>query len=318
MIGASLLLTLTIAQAQQTLTPAPHPGAAPAPARTAPALSPDLSAVRDLYASASFEDALARLDTMDASNAQVQQYRALCLLGLGRTAEAQQSLERMVASQPLYTISDTDVSPRLVAMFHTVRRRLLPTQARDLYVRAKRDLDDKKFVVAEGEFKELLAILADDDMAEEATGFLDLKMLGEGFLKLTEGELAAEAKAAPPAPAPASTPAPASSAAAAPKVSPAVYSDIDSDVTAPVEVERRMPAWHPTGVLTRTGQYHGMLEVVINEHGLVESATIKRSISPLYDPSLLQATKDWRFQPATRAGQPVKYRKTFDITLSAR
>jgi hypothetical protein len=53
----------------------------------------DLSTVKDLYASASFEEALTRLANVQnrLSPEQTEQYRALCLLGLGRSDEAEQS-----------------------------------------------------------------------------------------------------------------------------------------------------------------------------------------------------------------------------------
>ena len=108
--------------------------------------SDDLTAVKELYASASFEEALTRLATIEEQVGieQTEKYRALCLLGLGRTNEAQQSLERMVVANPLYLIPDAEVSPRLVSMFREVRKRLLPAAARDLYLEAKTNFDAKR------------------------------------------------------------------------------------------------------------------------------------------------------------------------------
>ena len=59
------------------------------------AAAPDLAEVRELYAAASYEEALAAIDTLEAPNQieAVEQLRALCLLGLGRTKEAERSLE---------------------------------------------------------------------------------------------------------------------------------------------------------------------------------------------------------------------------------
>ncbi len=118
MIGAQIVLVLALVVAQAGLTGAPPS---------------DLAAVRQLYASASYEEALSRLSGLGGTSdiQQVEQYRALCLLGLGRTAEAEQALERLVDGNPLYTIADADVSPRLVSMFHEVRRRLLPGTTKD-------------------------------------------------------------------------------------------------------------------------------------------------------------------------------------------
>src|SRR5687768_14198118 len=97
-------------------------------APAAGAAAPDLAEVRELYASASYEEALAAIDTLEAPNQieAVEQLRALCLLGLGRTKEAERSLERIVVAKPLYSIPD-DASPRLVSLFKEVRKRSLPT-----------------------------------------------------------------------------------------------------------------------------------------------------------------------------------------------
>src|SRR6185503_2392006 len=60
--------------------------------------APDLANVRELYASASYAEALEVLGSLESTdNTEViEQYRALCLLGLGRTADAEKALERIV------------------------------------------------------------------------------------------------------------------------------------------------------------------------------------------------------------------------------
>ena len=39
------------------------------------------------------------------------------------------------------------------------------------------------------------------------------------------------------------------------------------------------------------------------------------SIDPSYDPLLLEATKTWKFRPASLNGEPVKYRRRYEIIL---
>src|ERR1700682_4721523 len=62
-----------------------------------------LSSARDLYAAAAYEDALAALDRLRAGgvrvdeNRAVDQYRAFCLLALGKSTEAAQAIEAVVA-----------------------------------------------------------------------------------------------------------------------------------------------------------------------------------------------------------------------------
>jgi len=309
-------------------------GAALPAAVSAQPAPPDLSAAKALYASASYEDALAALAKATNENAEeVEQYRALCLLALGRTAEARQALERMVTLQPGYTINDTDVSPRLVTMFHEVRRQQLPAAAKRIYATAKTSFENKNYVAAAAQFKAMFAILDDPDMGDQAAGLADLRMLGEGFVALAEGQIAAAAAAKPATPppsAPSSTPASAPAAAAppaaapnpAPSASPAtasadakIYTSFDKDVTAPVEIERRLPAWVPSNAIEQKNVYIGTLAVVIDEKGAVESAALQKSVSPTYDPQLLQAAKSWRFRPARLNGQPVKYWKSYEIML---
>ena len=94
----------------------------------------DLAAARDLYTSAAYDDALAMLNRLRSANPApmqsraIEQYRAFCLLALGRATDAEQAIEAVVAAEPSYQPSDSDVSPRVRSAFTTVRRRMLPSE----------------------------------------------------------------------------------------------------------------------------------------------------------------------------------------------
>ena len=269
------------------------------------AAEPSLASVKALFAAASYEEALAAISSLEDSEATevVEQYRALCLLGLGRTADAERSLERIVVSKPLY-VMPTDVSPRLVAIFPTVRKRMLPVAARNLYVSAKDSFDAEDFTKASSQFEELLKVLDDQDVAADSA-LADLRQLGDGFLSLSNAQLAAET--APPPP---------TTAAVEPPVKPLdrIYTVDEANISAPREIDAAMPRWMPTGQLARL-QFQGILEIVINESGTVDSAAIIEPVAPSYDDDLLAAARSWRFRAATLNGRPVKYRKQFRVVL---
>jgi tetratricopeptide (TPR) repeat protein len=294
---------------------------------------PGLAAAKALYAAASFEEALGQLSAATPTDDpdQVDTYRALCLMALGRENEAAQSLERLLDRNPFHSLTDAEVSPRLVTMFRDVRTRRLPTAARDTYMRARTKYDERSFDAAAGLLRDLLTALGREDMDGQA-GLADLKLLAEGFLKLTETELARAAESSATAAAPAPTPPPPPPLPMPPPGSPpvdpadatgrpmggspapVVYSPEDRHIVGPVEVTRRVPNWNPPPTVKR-GVYHGLIEVVINERGVIERAEILISISPSYDPLLLDATKMWKFRPATLDGSPVKYRRRYEIIL---
>ena len=133
-----------------------------------------LSAARDLYASAAYEDALAVLSRLNVAGLRpddgrtADQYRALCLLALGKTAEASLEIEAVIAGQPLYRPSDGDVSPRVRAAFSDVRRRVLPGLVQQRYAQYKVAFDRKDYQTASAGFNELLALYADPDLAKAA------------------------------------------------------------------------------------------------------------------------------------------------------
>jgi TonB family protein len=273
-----------------------------------------LASARDLYASAAYEDALAvlnRLHTTDQRPADgriIEQYRAFCLLALGRGTEAEHAIEAVVSAEPTYHPSNADVSPRVRTAFSDVRRRMLPLIIQQSYAEAKAAFDRREFAAAADKFGKVLDALADPDVgaAAKQPPLSDLHTLAVGF-----HDLAVQASAPPP---PVPTPAPAApvqtpvSSAPAPKK---IYTIVDTEVVPPTTINQSMPMY-PTRPVP-PGK--GTLEIVIDESGMVESALIRASVNSLYDMLAVQATRAWRYKPATVNGVPVKFRKDIVITL---
>jgi TonB family protein len=276
-----------------------------------------IGAARDLYASARYDEALAVLNDIHTPDTQagapdrksVEQYRSLCLLALGRGTEAESAIAAVVTADPTYQPKEEEASPRVRAAFSDVRRRLLPEIATSRYAEAKTSYDRKMFAVAAQQFRGVIALIDDADMGGRHA---DLRTLASGFL-----DLAVAAMTPPPEPpkpaAPAPTPAP--MPPPAPKLDPQhVYGMQDKDVTPPVIVRQDMPRLAPP--MIQQASDRGVVEIVINEQGRVEGVTIRRSVHPMYDSQLLQAARDWRYQPATLNGVAVKYRKMIQINVS--
>jgi TonB family protein len=287
-------------------------------AGTAAAQDP-LSAARDLYASASYEEALAMLTGLRDRNPaaamveQVDQYRAFCLFALGRNAEAQKVAESLISKNPMLQLERADASPRITAMFTDVRRTMLPALVREHYKSARTALDSKDFAGAEPQFVQLKGMLEEADRLKLADPMLsDMRLLVDGFLDLTRTSQASVAKAAPPtAPAAAVTP----ESPALPVAQP-IYDIGASDVSPPVIVSQNVPAI-PQALKSfmKDGQATMMLEVQIDERGQVERASIRNSRYATYDELLLRAARNWRYLPAMKDGMPVKYLRTIVIVL---
>jgi TonB family protein len=93
-----------------------------------------------------------------------------------------------------------------------------------------------------------------------------------------------------------------------------IYTALDRDVTPPVELERKTPPWNPPA--QAAGRlFRGVVQVVVDERGSVESAQLVWSLADFYDAGLLESARGWRFKPALRSGQPVTYRKIVEITM---
>ena len=274
-----------------------------------------IAVARDLYTAANYDDALVLLSRLDTPGGNpsdrmaINQYKAFCLLALGRAVEAERAIEAVVSTDPLYHPAETDASPRLRTAFASVRQRILPAVVQQDYARAKAAFDRQDFAVAAAEFDRVLAVLGDPDMGNAANRppLSDLRTLASGFRDLS-------ARALPPPPAqPAAEPLPAmpSSAPTVATAIKSIYNGGDAGVVAPVVIRQVLPAFNRDMFPARDG----VLELLINEAGQVEASAMRVSMNPRYDTSVLSAVKTWRYQPATVEGVPVKFRKIINISL---
>jgi TonB family protein len=278
----------------------------------------DLSAARDLYASAAYEEALAALNRVRAAGPTatdafaVEQYRAFCLLALGRGSEAQSSIEALVVADPLYQPS-SEVSPRVRTAFSEVRRRLLPSIIPQQYAKAKAAFDRKDYVAAAAGFGQVLKVMADPEVVQMAgqPPLSDIRTLATGFQELSTKAIPPPPLAVAPAPVvPTAAPPPTAVPAAVAAVA-RIYTASDTKVLMPAAIKQDLPPF--SGRVSETAV--GALEIVINERGQVESATIRESVSPAYDRLAVDAARSWRFKPAMLDGVPVKFRKLISIAV---
>ena len=280
-----------------------------------------LAAARDLYAAAAYEDALVILNQLSEGShgpdeeRAIQQYRAFCLLALGRTADAEQAIAAVVAVQPRYQPTDGDVSPRVRSTFAEVRRRVLPTVIQQQYAIAKSSYDRKNYAEAAERFNYVLDVLNDPDVRASAAQppLSDLKTLAMGFR-----DLAVTAATPPPAPKPEPVPPPVAApvAVATPTVpaAPRIYMASDPGIVPPVPVRQMLPPFPSTAALPKQAQ--GIIEVVIDETGAVEQALIRVPLNAAYDRQALIAAKSWLYQPAMLNGKPVKFRKAVQVNVA--
>ena len=167
-------------------------------AGTASTSNDRLAAVKALYAAADYEAALIVLSTEGVASV-TDQYRALCLLALGRLDEVDHLLESLIVRDPAFRMSATDVTPRLIALFQETRRRLLPGILDDRFTAAKGSFERGSYADAASKFRALLTLLADEEAtpAERAIVTRDMQRVAEGFLSLSEKALAEGSKAIP-------------------------------------------------------------------------------------------------------------------------
>ena len=264
-----------------------------------------LDSIKALYASAAYEEALSAIARLEPSAPptiarDLALQRALCLVALGRDAQAEQAIQAVVEADPFDDFAEVSTSPRIKATFKAVRDRLVPGIARAEFEKARSAFDTADHQRARDGFRRVLALVGSTPGSGPAgTLAADLRVLASAFAALCEAALTP-----PPAP----EPEPVETVAV-----PRVYDGRAADVTAPAVIAQSLPRWPPS--LGPAPERDGVLEIIIGEGGLVESAELTKPIHAAYDQQVLAATRRWTFMPARRDGRPVKFRKIIRIAF---
>jgi TonB family protein len=255
-----------------------------------------MQAVRDLYASAAYEDALSVVGKLEVAGPSVEaeQYRVFCLVALGRLDEADQAVEGVLRARPEYRPDPSQASPRIQSLFAQVRRRVGPGLVKQMYQQARATMERKERDAAISQFEAMLRVADDADIRTDPT-VAELKVLGSGFLELSR---AMEARPAPPA-VPEAAPRPAATMVILP----------------PAVIQQRLPAWVPDPV-SRLNEFQGTVRVQISAEGKVVGAEMIKSVHPAYDQLLLRAAKGWLYEPARKNGTPISSEKTIEVTVA--
>jgi hypothetical protein len=259
--------------------------------------------------------------TADAALSEAQ-----ALLESGRTFDAERLLERVVARRPLTAPELVGRSSDLAVLYLRVRVRMLPVMAETLYGAAKTSYDEGRLDLALAQFDDLRRLV---DSAEARTeGLSDLGMLAEGFSRLirrqresTLTDIPVEEIRVAVEPPRANPPAPFLEAVVPKPFAPwrlQEYGSDDLDVTPPATIEQTLPAWVAPDGLPASRTFRGVLAVVVGEDGLVHSAEVVAPSFAGYDALLVSAAKRWRYEPASKEGRPVRFRKVIQINLRGR
>ena len=276
---------------------------------------PSLGKAKELYAAASYDEALTMFNTLgsglsgDSAHteeaATIAMYRVLCLVAVGRNAEVDAAIDRLVSQHPLYRPPSDELSPRIRTAVSTARVRVLPALVQRRYEESKTAYDRGEFASASVGFKWVLSALSDPDISPLANQppLLDIKTLAAGFV-----DLSAKALAPPPPPKVSLTPA----TVTPPRDFKRVFTSEDSDAVAPVTVRQTMPRF--PGTLTTAAA--GVIELIIDATGAVETVRMLESVHPQYDSLVMSAAKRWQYQPAHVAGTNVRYQKRIQISLA--
>jgi TonB family protein len=264
----------------------------------------DIDRVRNLYVAAAYAEALAAIPVVGAEPARtdLEQYRALCLLALGREPEAIAAVERLVRDHPGFLPAASETTPRMRAIFAVARSKVVPGLARREYAAAKAAYEQKDGPAARAAFQATLDLI--DSLADaDKSSLADLRLLASEFLELStafrpaETAPAGEDRAAPPGE---------SEAGGAGAYAP------------PIPIREGLPPWTPPDAAARRTEYTGLLRVQIAADGKVITAVMVRRTHPAYDVAALRAAKGWLYQPATRAGVPVAAQKDIQLRLVPR
>jgi len=287
---------------------------AAAPVRGDDAANTTLTNAQGLYAQASYEQALALLEHLDpkaspslAEGQAIRRYRALCLIALGRPSDAERAVEDMVRADPAAGV-DEELPPRLQDLVQEVRGRVVREVVRQRYERGRDLYGRDQFAAAEDEFRQVIGLLDDQSLAlTKDPAFADIRLLADGFVRLSQAAPAATSSA--PAPPP---------TAVQPVVQNEPAPPTDPAFVPPMPISQEIPPFPRSAGAGFMARSEGDLDVDVAADGRVTGVRVVSSIHPVYDLILSAAAKTWKYQPARRYGEPVPYTKRVHVVVQVR
>jgi hypothetical protein len=184
-----------------------------------------------------------------------------------------------------YEIAAPPISERARARPVVVQRsslREVPQKAQREYRRARELFDQKDYAKAADGFQEVIKLLDDGELSPPVA---ELRSLASDYSVLSRATLSAITGGP-------------------------VYRSGDEGVTEAVAVRQYLPEPPPK---TPPGRL-GVLFLVIDGQGVVESVRLESPANRYHDRFWLSAAKTWHFKPALKDGQPVKFLKRIVIT----
>jgi TonB family protein len=226
------------------------------------------------------------------------QYRALCLLAIGRTLEARAAVEWLIRHAPAFTI-EPDLPPRFVSVFNDTRADVLPDVLQARFAAARGQFDAGSYADARHAFDEIAA-LASDAASSGGEGLAGIGAQAADYIRQIDAAVAARAEPL------------AARAAAAPARAGASIVPRPA-ITEPVVLRQALPPW-PAGAVPRAAR-SATVRIVIGSDGHVRRASIERRVHPQFDLALLAAARAWTYVPAMMNGQPIDIEKVVEVKL---
>ncbi len=96
-----------------------------------------------------------------------------------------------------------------------------------------------------------------------------------------------------------------------PIYSSALFYSTDVNVTPPVTLRLRVP----TLADPASSETVGVVEAIVSATGDVEKVKLLSPPESIHQSMILSAIKTWRFRPATKDGQPVRYRQLIPVAM---
>jgi len=244
----------------------------------------------DLYWNGEYERTLQLLGSELDANEVVEghKYRAFSLVALERNDEAMAEFGALLEADPGHTLDAALVSPKIVEVFEQARTKL----SASLFERGKTAYFDGRYDEA---FETLQKLMKLDPSST----------LGAEYLQLARERIDIEKQTADLEP------------AAPPEVDPDRIYNVGGDVTEPV-VTSQEPPRYPQWDMRNGTEGEVILRLTVGRGGAVENSEIVRSVNARMDAEAQRATRNWRYQPARLAGQPVRCYKVVAIRFALR